>query len=204
MQLFDNDTPSDLRAQILTYRLSELMTDRERARLLGLPEGCRIRENAKVLAPEKLQCGHHVWIGEGAILDAQGGLSIGDYTQVGLSVMIWTHSSHKQALRSQTCGSKENIVYKPTKIGSNCFIAGPSVISAGVTIGDRVIITPLSFVEHDLPDGAVYSNNRFRRDLETTIGKLKAFTGELLQVIQESKLAPPERMEALLSQYKQL
>ena len=34
---------------------------------------------------------------------------------------------------------REHIEYKPTKIGSRVFIAGPSVVLAGVTIGDGAI-----------------------------------------------------------------
>jgi hypothetical protein len=42
-------------------------------------------------------------------------------------VMIWTHSSHKQAVAGKTSSpTKEGIQYAETKIGSNCFIAGPS------------------------------------------------------------------------------
>jgi len=159
----DENIDPKLRNQILLYCMSEVLTDSERARLLNLPEGCRIRERAKILAPEKFSCGHHVWIGEGAVLDAQGGLTIGDYTQIGLNVMIWSHTSHRQALLSQTGISKEGIKYKPTKIGNNCFIAGPSVIGPGVTIGDHVIISPLSFVDRDVPEGEVISNNRNER-----------------------------------------
>jgi len=149
--------------------MTDVLTDRERARFLGLPEGCRIRERAKILAREKLSIGHNVWIGEGAILDAQGGLTIGDYTQIGLHVMIWSHTSHRQALASKTGVSKEDIVYKPTRIGSNVFIAGPSVIAPGVTIGDRVIISPLSFVDRDLPEDSVFSPWRDLRILQEKV-----------------------------------
>ena len=90
MMIFDKSTDPILRAQILSRYVGELMTDSERARFYGLPEGCRIRERTKILAPEKFTCGRFVWIGEGAVLDAQGGLEIGDYTQIGLSVMVWS------------------------------------------------------------------------------------------------------------------
>jgi len=111
-----------IRSEILRYRTTELMNDRERARFLGLPDGCRIRENAKILRPENLTCGTNVWIGEGAVLDAQGGLEIGDNTQIGLSVMVWSHTTHLQALAGETGRSKESIKYTSTKIGSNSFI----------------------------------------------------------------------------------
>jgi acetyltransferase-like isoleucine patch superfamily enzyme len=170
---FDETTPEALRNQILVYRMTDVLTDRERARFLGLPEGCRIRERAKILAREKLSIGHHVWIGEGAVLDAQGGLTIGDYTQIGLNVMIWSHTSHKQALASNTCTSQEGIAYKPTKIGSNVFIAGPSVVAPGVIIGDRVMVSPLSFVDRNLPDDAVFNPSRDLRKLEARVKQLE-------------------------------
>ena len=168
-----------MRAEILKYRATDMMNDRERAIFLGLPDGCRIRENAKIFAPENLICGNNVWIGEGAILDAQGGLEIGNYTQIGLYVMLWSHSSHRQALSSETCISRDNIKYKRTKIGNNCFIAGHSVIAAGVTIGDKVIVLPNSFVDKDLPDNTVYGTNLELKNLYQKIEALEVEIKEL-------------------------
>ncbi|MCJ2188101.1 acyltransferase [Novosphingobium beihaiensis] len=162
-----------LRAQILKYHASGLMTDRERAAFFGLPEGCRMRERAKILAPEKLQCGRNVWIGEGAMLDAQGGLTIGDGTQIGGGVFVWTHSSHLQAQHKETCVSKEHMVYKPTRIGSHCFIVGPTVITAGVTIGDGAVISPLTFIDRDVAEGERVSGPRTLRKLEERIDELE-------------------------------
>ena len=162
-----------LRAQILQYHATELMTDRERAVFLGLPEGCRIRERAKILAPEKLVLGKNVWIGEGAVLDAQGGLSIGDSSQIGLGVMIWSHSSHLQAIRGETTIGRDSIVYEETRIGKNCFIAGPSVVAAGVTIGDGAIISPLTFVDRDVAPGERVSGPRSLKKLEKRLDALE-------------------------------
>lgn len=170
----DLDRADDgLRAQILRYHASALMTDRERARFFGLPEGCRIRERAKILAPEKFVCGKNVWIGEGAVLDAQGGLTIGDGTQIGGGVMVWTHSSHLQALNGQTCISQETIVYKPTTIGNNCFIVGPTVISAGVTIGDGAMISPLTFIDRDVAPGEHVAGPKSLKLLEKRVEQLE-------------------------------
>lgn len=173
VDVFSSDD-ARLRAQILNYHATELMTDRERAQFLGLPNGCRIRERAKILTPEKLECGENVWIGEGAVLDAQGGLEIGDNTQVGLGVMIWSHTSHRQATSGETGASRDKIAYRRTRIGSNCFIAGPSVIAPGVTIGDRVIISPLTFVDRDVADDEVLSGPRSVKKLEERVAALEA------------------------------
>ena len=200
MFILDEDTDPKLRNQILLYHMSDILTDRERARLLGLPEGCRIRERAKILAPEKLLCGRNVWIGEGAVLDAQGGLTIGDYTQIGLNVMIWSHTSHRQALSSQTGISRENIIYKSTKIGSNCFIGGPSLIAPGVTIGDKVIISPLTFVDRDIPDDKVVGSNREIRHLQSRVQDLEEIITNLLRVLTSTEglsVIGPELREVL-------
>lgn len=172
--MFDENTPRSLREQILLQHMSDVLSDTERARLMGLPEGCRIRERAKILCPEKLQLGKNVWIGEGAMLDAQGGLSIGDNTQIGLNAMIWSHTSHLQAISGKTSSpSKEGISYLPTRIGRNCFIGGPSVIAPGVTIGDEVIISPLTFVDHDVADGEVVSQHLDMKQLTQKVKRLE-------------------------------
>jgi len=144
-----------LREQILTYHISSVMTDDERAQLLGLPEGCRIREHAKIISPENFKCGKYVWIGEGAILDASGGLEIGDHTSIGLYVLVWTHSSYLANITLDNTIGNPLIERKPTKIGKGCFIAGHSVIYPGVTIGDRVVVLPMSVVTKDIPSNCI-------------------------------------------------
>lgn|SRR5574340_1628254 len=174
MSLFDDQTPAELRAQILTYFATSVMSDGERARVLGLPRGCRIREGAKILNQGSFQCGEYVWIGEGAILDAQGGLAVGDYTQIGPNVMVWSHSSHMQALHGETGITRERITYTPTTIGKNCFIAGPSVILPGITIGDRVLVPPMSVVDRDLPDNTMYRSTNARLEkFENRVAELE-------------------------------
>ena len=66
----DEISLESIKQEIKRYADSFGMLDSERAQHLGLPEGCRIRENAKILSQEKLTIGESCWIGEGAILDA--------------------------------------------------------------------------------------------------------------------------------------
>jgi acetyltransferase-like isoleucine patch superfamily enzyme len=169
------DARTDIRAQILNYEAARTMSDVERARFFGLPEGCRMREGAKIISPEKLLIGANCWIGENAILDASGGLEIGEHTSIGLSVFVWTHDSHKMNIRGEN--QRENnhrIKRRPTKIGSRVFLAGPSVIMPGVTVGDGCVIAPMSLVNEDLPDGTVYKPyaNLLRdvQDIKTHLG----------------------------------
>jgi acetyltransferase-like isoleucine patch superfamily enzyme len=143
----DDKKNNQLRENVIFKQFADkLLTDAERASYYGLPEGCRMRENAKIISPEKLRCGKYVWIGEGAVLDASGGLEIGSHTSIGLSVFVWTHSSYKTNITMSNYPESSLIERLPTKIGNGVFIGGPSVIYHGITIGDRTVVMPLSCV----------------------------------------------------------
>lgn len=174
--VFDKNTPPELREQILQYHMSMVLTDVERARFFGLPSTCRMREGAKIICPENLTCGDHVWIGEGAILDASGGLNIGSHTSIGLSVFVWTHSSAEINRDMANLPHSPNIQRKPSTIGSGCFIAGPTVILPGTIIGDRAIVNPMSVVNRNIDDGEVFSSHR---ELTREIKKLRKDFSEL-------------------------
>lgn len=147
----DSTRNSRIRRELLERFFSQLLTDDERARYMGLPEGCRLRENTKVLSPEKLRCGRHVWIGEGAMIDASGGLEIGDHVTIGGGVRIWTHHSMLSSLLMDNTPGNKHIVRKPTVIEAGAFIVGPAVINAGVRIGKGATILPMSVVTKDAP-----------------------------------------------------
>lgn len=151
----DSERARSLRRELLTRLLASLMTDDERAQLHGLPIGCRMRENAKILSPDKLVCGEYVWIGEGVIVDASGSLEIGDHTTLGTGCYIWSHSSALSNIMMSNITGNSYIVRARTKIGKGCFIGGPSVVYPGVTIGDRCIVMPMSAVTEDVPDNTM-------------------------------------------------
>jgi len=155
----NNDRNNSLRTNILKQYISNVMTDDERASLWNLPKGCRMRENAKIINPENFKCGEYVWIGEGAIIDASGGLCIGDHTSIGLNVMIWSHTSYLTNLGFNNINGSELIERSKTTIGSGCFIGGPSVIYPGVTIGDRVVVLPMSVVTKDIPSNSIVAGS---------------------------------------------
>jgi acetyltransferase-like isoleucine patch superfamily enzyme len=147
----DSERNHSLRDDIVQRFLSQLLTDDERAKLLGLPSTCRVRENTKLLMPERLRCGEYVWIGENAYLDASGGLEIGDHTTIGVGVFVWTHTSVLANILAANEPGGSHVIRRRVKIGSRCYIVGPSVINPGVTIGDGALVLPLSVVTRDVP-----------------------------------------------------
>jgi len=180
MRFFREDTPFDVRKQVLHALATAAMSDVERAEFYGLPEGCRMREGAKIISPEKLILGRNVWIGENAVLDASGGLEIGSNTSIGLGVYLWTHDSHKLNLMGDnTREARSSIKRRATHVGSNCFLAGPSVVMPGVTIGDHCVVAPLSLVKNNLPEGSVYTPYRDLLKLEGRVKSLEARIADL-------------------------
>jgi len=146
----ENERDISLRENVIFKQFADkILSESERAAYYNLPEGCRMREGAKIYSPERLKCGKHVWIGENAIIDASGGLEIGDHTTVASSVFVWTHSSHLANVNMANYPGSDLRILKPTKIGSGVFIGGPSVVTAGTTIGDRTVVLPLSCVTKD-------------------------------------------------------
>ncbi|WP_211251794.1 acyltransferase [Andreprevotia chitinilytica] len=166
--LSDNQRSKALREELLKRALTLVMTDDERAMFYGLPAGCRMRENAKIIASDKLSCGEFVWIGEGVILDASGGLTVGEHTTVGSGSYIWSHSSAMANVMMDNASGNPYIIRKETKIGNGVFIGGPSVIYPGVTVGNRCIILPMSVVTKDVPMNSMVGGSPARviRDID--------------------------------------
>src|SRR5205807_1097003 len=115
-----------------------------------------------IVSPENLRLGAHCWIGEGAVLDASGGLTIGEHTSIGLNVLVFTHSSWLANMMLENHSGSDLIERKPVSIGKGCFIGGNSVIMPGVSIGDFATVNPLSVVTRDVPDHCLVSGNPAR------------------------------------------
>jgi acetyltransferase-like isoleucine patch superfamily enzyme len=169
--LQDTERTKKFRPDIIERLLSSVMTDDERAVLHNLPVGCRMREGAKIISPEKLVCGEYVWIGENAVLDASGGLEIGSHTSITVNTTVWSHTSSLSNIMMSNQPSNPYIKRAKTKIGSGCFISG--VVYPGITIGDRCIVTPLSVVTKDLPSDCIAGGNPAKIISEIDESKLK-------------------------------
>lgn len=158
----DDERSNQLRPQILTALAGQVMNDVERARFYGLPDNCRIREHAKIISLDLLKLGDHCYIGEGALLDASGGLSIGEHTSIGYGTQIYTHSSWLANLTLQNHPGSDLIERRPVRIGKGCFLGPGSIILPGVTIGDFVVVQPLSLVVQDVADRQLVAGNPAR------------------------------------------
>jgi len=182
----DSNRNNALRKQILTYFMSSVMTDDERAKLLGLPKGCRIRENAKILCPENFRCGEYVWIGEGAILDASGGLEVGNHTTIGIYAIVLSHTTYLANLTMNNKIGSELNRRKPTRIGNGCFVGTHSVVYSGVTIGDRVVVLPMSVVTEDIAGNCMVAGAPAVKVKEIT----EEYISRQVQAVREGQPGP--------------
>lgn len=155
----DNPRSRRLRREIVRRFAALLLTDDERARLLGLPEGCRVRESAKIIGGERLKCDGHVWIGENAVVDASGGLEIGEHTTIGTGAFVWSHTSVLASLLHDNRSGNDLIVRKPTRIGRGVYVGGPSVVNPGIDIGEGAVILPMTVVTRDVTAGKIVAGS---------------------------------------------
>ena len=84
-------------------------------------------------------------------------ITIGDNTTISFDTVFITHCGETRVLRNlaSTERDKQTVIYKPIKVGTNCFIGCRCTILPGVTIGNNVIIGAGSIVNKDIPDNMV-------------------------------------------------
>jgi acetyltransferase-like isoleucine patch superfamily enzyme len=126
--------------------LDEMLSDRwKKSTLLGFGEGTSVYENVYVYGEPKV--GKNVWIGPLVILDATGGLEIGDGCDISCNVMIFTHSTHARVISE----GKSGVIRKPVVIGSFTYIGSGAIILPGSKIGDHCVIGAGAVVTSDVP-----------------------------------------------------
>jgi acetyltransferase-like isoleucine patch superfamily enzyme len=132
----------------------EAVSDRwQRAAALGFGDGTSVYHHCYVFG--SVEVGEHTWIGPNTLLDGSGGLRIGSWCSIGPGTQIYSHDSALAALS----GGEEAYRREPTAIGDRCWIGGGCVIDAGVTIGSRCLLRPLTYVERDVPEGSIVAGN---------------------------------------------
>lgn len=139
---------ADMRAKFdRRVPLGDLLTDRwQIARDYGFGAGSSCYDNVLILGDVRV--GENTWIGPNCILDGSGGpLVIGDWCSISAGVQIYTHDTVR---RSTSLGAAP-IDKAPVTIGSGVYIGPNSVVSKGVTIGDKAVIGAMSLVNAPIP-----------------------------------------------------
>lgn len=164
--LVDTELHREFRQLLLTLRkrtkarfnrhvsTGNLLHDRwELAKDHGFGEGTSVYDDCLILGDVKM--GHHCWVGPYTILDGQGGLTIGDYVDVGAGTHIYTHNTIERALT----GHRAPLFKKATTIGNCCFIAPGVIVAPGTVLGDHCFVAAGSYVEGTYPSFSFIAGN---------------------------------------------
>lgn len=107
----------------------------------------RLSDTAFMYYPERIRIADNVFVWHYTILDGTGGLEIGEGSQIGAWVGIFTHSSHiairiyGNHYQEITEQEKKGYPIAPVKIGKYVFIGAGAKILPGVTIEDGALIS---------------------------------------------------------------
>lgn len=109
-------------------------------------KGCRIANSHGLVIGKRFSVNNNV------LIDALGGIEIGDNTGIGPNSVLIAQE-HNMLSRHGFTGkdSHKNHKIKPIKLGSDVWIGANCFIKAGVTIGDRVVVGACSSVIADVP-----------------------------------------------------
>jgi len=117
----------------------------------------RISRGTMLSCPRRLAIGDNVFMNMGCMLHAEGGLDIGDDTEIGPYTVIWT-TNHvfdraDQLIRVQ--GER----LAPVLIEPDVWIGASATILPGVTIGTGAVVGAGSVVTKDVPAYGVVAGN---------------------------------------------
>jgi acetyltransferase-like isoleucine patch superfamily enzyme len=119
----------------------------------------RISNATRIESPARLDIGDHVYIGPFNLIDASGGLHLGEGCQVTTHCVLLTHSSHRAIrLAGRSYATRSDppaYVLRPTAIGRYSFIGAHSVIAPGSRLGRGVLVRAYSYVSGEVPDFAI-------------------------------------------------
>ncbi|MCP9760670.1 acyltransferase [Aquitalea sp. S1-19] len=152
----------------LRFRLSGLIGPRM---VLGLTrsDGVRLRRvrisnMTRIEHPHKLQLEDNVFIGHFNMIDASGGLYIGEGCQITNYVSLLTHSSHDtvRLYGAAYLDHQNHVGYlkKPSVIGDYSFIGPHTLLMPGVRLGKGTLVSAYSRVDAgEYPDFAILAGN---------------------------------------------
>lgn len=126
-------------------------TPEELREIMGRLTGKKIDESFRLFPPFYTDFGKNITIGKDVFINScchfqdQGGITIGDGTMIGHSVVLATinHDLEPEKMRKNH--------YAPITIGRNVWIGSNVTILPGITVGDWAVVAAGAVVTKDVP-----------------------------------------------------
>jgi acetyltransferase-like isoleucine patch superfamily enzyme len=133
-----------------------------RNRVIPYENGMHVKvwEHVQIDAPEQLRMGDFVSINRYSIINAAGGITIGDHVITGPRVTLYSQN-HRFSDPVQPI-PEQGYVRKPVRIGNNVWLAANVVVLPGVTIGDDVVAAAGAIITKDVESGSLVAGNPAR------------------------------------------
>lgn len=125
-----------------------------------------IKRNVKIYFPERLEVGDDVSINEGVLIDAAGGVRIGDYTRISAGAAVISQQ-HEYERKDVPIKLQEKKLGRVT-LGRDVWLGYNSVVLYGVTIGDGAVVGANSLVNSDVEPYAVVAGSPAKKIRERT------------------------------------
>jgi maltose O-acetyltransferase len=104
-----------------------------------------------------LEAGDYFAAYYGVVIDARGGIKIGNNVMIGPHTMVMSFNhNHKVTDRPMTDASP---IFKPTIIEDNVWISGNCSILGGVRIGSGSVISAGAIITKDVPPNSIIFGN---------------------------------------------
>ena len=127
-----------------------------RQRFKSMGKGGRIDEGIIIYSPKGIECGSNVFWGRNVIVQAAGGLTLGNDIFIGPGCYIWT-INHDYT--TDNLYKEAKFIAKSVIIEDNVWIAANVKITPGVRIGPGSVIAMGSVVTKDIPPNCVAAGN---------------------------------------------
>lgn len=125
-------------------------------------EGVRIGPGVRVFGPQELSVGENCWIGLDNVIQARGGVELGNNVLLGPGVSIWS-VNHVFARTDQPI-IEQGYDHKKVTIGNGVWVGAHCFIMPGANIGDGVVVSAGSVVGgKDIEPYAIVAGNPARR-----------------------------------------
>jgi maltose O-acetyltransferase len=122
--------------------------------------GVRIDRGVSISHCDMVTVGDNVIIHRGVLINARGGLHIGNNSGISYNSVIWTgHHNYENAERIPF---DDKVILKPVRINDNVWVGSNVCISGGVEIGEGAVIGMASNVTKDIPPLAIVLGNPCR------------------------------------------